>query len=975
MKAPPPDIPDHEMLRVIGEGSYGEVWLARNAVGTRRAVKVIHRERFDSARPFEREFTGLQKYEPVSRSHDGLVDVLQLGRNDGAGYFYYIMELADDAAADGGDYRPLTLRKAIDLAGRLAPAECVRHFIGLAGALDHLHRHGLIHRDVKPSNIIFVGGVAKLADIGLVAEMSESRSYVGTEGYIPPEGPGSGSADIFSLGKVLYESFTGQDRMSYPSLPVELRGGGPATQAALEVNAIALRACEPQPEKRYATAGQVAGDLALLQSGRSIKGLRLIEGRLRALRATIIAGIGVIVIALSAAWFSKRQARAESERAAREQVLRERAEQSEQRTRGAVFSQALALARAECLSPRMGRRFRALDAIAAVAADHPGNAELRNAAITALALPDVRPTGTRPAGSCVDAAMRRLAVPDKAGALRVYTLGGSAAEDVLEGVLPDSAGCRIAGPFSPDGHRLAAFMPDKSCMVWDAERRTVLSRIPPEIAAAAYERCEFTPGGGALLLLQPGGLLIHPLDGTKPELIALPCPADTLSSNGGVDRFAVSAKSGRRVAVVDVPLRRVVQEFETPVAAFNCVLSPDHAWLLVCGPSGGTHRYCLAEPGSAPESLNLHDGTCNQGSFHPDSDVLLTSSWDGTMALSGMGEAARLVRHASGGRTFVWHPEGRRAAWLNGTGGELILAETAGRSVCRVISLPASERAGFQFGSVAFTPDGNLLAVSGADGVRFFETRRGAASGRVAMPGVTSVAFTAAGTMLASTSSGLMERNVSAAEESRTLHAGQNPFILSGDGSTTALMTRDGIAVRRGDSEFNVVPGTRSEYNRACHLSRDGGLLCVRGDSCRVWSTHTGIQLCTVRIGGSPCFAGVPPLLIGGQSDASFLEARDPATGDLRWRTPLPSVTAEICMASPDGRLAVVAVSDGSLLLVETATGRIPATLAHPDARLIRFVSFSPDSRQIAAATAAGTVLLWHLPQLRSELAPLGLDW
>ncbi|HYV30602.1 MAG TPA: hypothetical protein VEO53_05775, partial [Candidatus Binatia bacterium] len=93
----PPHIPDHELLRRIGTGSYGEVWLARNIVGTRRAVKVIRRHTFDRARPYDREFAGIQKFEPISRSHDGLVDILQLGRNDEAGYFYYVMELADDA--------------------------------------------------------------------------------------------------------------------------------------------------------------------------------------------------------------------------------------------------------------------------------------------------------------------------------------------------------------------------------------------------------------------------------------------------------------------------------------------------------------------------------------------------------------------------------------------------------------------------------------------------------------------------------------------------------------------------------------------------------------------------------------------------------------------------------------------------------------------------------------------------------------
>src|SRR5262245_18368636 len=88
-------ITDHHQVRRIGSGSYGEVWLARNVIGTHRAVKIVFRAKFEDSAPYEREFRGIQKFEPVSRSHDGLVDVLQVGRNDELGYFYYIMELAD----------------------------------------------------------------------------------------------------------------------------------------------------------------------------------------------------------------------------------------------------------------------------------------------------------------------------------------------------------------------------------------------------------------------------------------------------------------------------------------------------------------------------------------------------------------------------------------------------------------------------------------------------------------------------------------------------------------------------------------------------------------------------------------------------------------------------------------------------------------------------------------------------------------
>src|SRR5439155_20159466 len=87
----------YELLRRIGSGSYGEVWLARSSLGEYRAVKVVYRSTFEHERPFERELSGIRKFEPISRSHTSQVSILAVGRNEAAGYFYYVMELADDA--------------------------------------------------------------------------------------------------------------------------------------------------------------------------------------------------------------------------------------------------------------------------------------------------------------------------------------------------------------------------------------------------------------------------------------------------------------------------------------------------------------------------------------------------------------------------------------------------------------------------------------------------------------------------------------------------------------------------------------------------------------------------------------------------------------------------------------------------------------------------------------------------------------
>src|ERR1044071_2259778 len=91
-------VPDHELIRCIGRGSYGEVWLARNVMGYYRAVKIVYRSTFEHERPFEREYDGIRRFEPVSRTHPSQLAVLHVGRSPANHYFYYVMELADNAA-------------------------------------------------------------------------------------------------------------------------------------------------------------------------------------------------------------------------------------------------------------------------------------------------------------------------------------------------------------------------------------------------------------------------------------------------------------------------------------------------------------------------------------------------------------------------------------------------------------------------------------------------------------------------------------------------------------------------------------------------------------------------------------------------------------------------------------------------------------------------------------------------------------
>lgn len=292
----PPRIADYELLRLIGRGSYGDVWLARGVTGIYFAIKVVWRERFGDAAPFEREFRGLKEFAAISHGGSSQLALLHVGRNDEAGFFYYVMELSDDAERgreiDPARYVPLTLTEMCRRRGRLPADESVTIAVALAKELAEIHDRGLVHRDIKPSNVIMVGGLAKLADIGLVSRTGEARTFVGTEGFVPPEGPGSPAADVYALGKLLYEISTGLDRQQFPQLPPELNRL-PDYRALLKLNEVILRACDPRPEQRYPDGRAMLMGLSALQAGQRVGRLGR-GGRLAPLAAMFVVGVATL---------------------------------------------------------------------------------------------------------------------------------------------------------------------------------------------------------------------------------------------------------------------------------------------------------------------------------------------------------------------------------------------------------------------------------------------------------------------------------------------------------------------------------------------------------------------------------------------------------------------------------------------------------------------------------------------------------
>jgi CHASE2 domain-containing sensor protein len=267
-----PDTPDYELFDPpIGVGGFGNVWLARNAIGQWQALKAVYASKFAKVGPYEAEFKGIERYKPISDKHPGLLRIDFVSRMKPEGYFYYVMELGD-AQVSGWQKDPITYKpwnlasmRAQSPNGRLPVEDCIHIGLALSEALDFLHGKGLTHRDIKPSNVIFVNGQPKLADVGLVTDIrppAQIHTYVGTPGYMPPapEPPGTVEADLYALGMLLYVTSTGRDPDFFPQLSTTLVGRTGRADF-IHLNSVILKACQPDPARRYTSAAEMRAAL------------------------------------------------------------------------------------------------------------------------------------------------------------------------------------------------------------------------------------------------------------------------------------------------------------------------------------------------------------------------------------------------------------------------------------------------------------------------------------------------------------------------------------------------------------------------------------------------------------------------------------------------------------------------------------------------------------------------------------------
>jgi serine/threonine protein kinase len=264
----------YDVGRPLGSGGMGEVFLARDRVLGRDVALKVLRKQYAGDEEFAERFKR-EAMSAASLSHPNIVQVYDRGETE-EGASYIAMEYVP-----GG-----TLKERISREGPLAAADAAALGAQVAEALGAAHDRGMVHRDIKPQNVLLTaGGTAKVADFGIAragssVTISRTGSVMGTAGYMSPEQalgkPATPKSDLYSLGVVLYEALTGE--LPYTAdnpIAVSMKHVNEPLRPPVELNpripdgmnALVTKLLAKDPEDRYADANELADDLWRVSRG------------------------------------------------------------------------------------------------------------------------------------------------------------------------------------------------------------------------------------------------------------------------------------------------------------------------------------------------------------------------------------------------------------------------------------------------------------------------------------------------------------------------------------------------------------------------------------------------------------------------------------------------------------------------------------------------------------------------------------
>jgi WD40 repeat protein/tRNA A-37 threonylcarbamoyl transferase component Bud32 len=967
---------DYELLEVLGRGGMGVVWKARQLKANRLvAVKLILAgELADEAdiRRFRAEAEVA-----ANLDHPNLVPLYEVGEDHGRHFFSMKLIQGGHLGQHLAHYRD-------------RPREAAALLLTVARAVQHAHQHGLLHRDLKPGNILLdAAGQPHVTDFGLArrleapGSLSQSGHVVGTPEYMAPEQARgqkalTTAADVYGLGAVLYALLTGRPPFGGPSVLGTLEqvvGRDPVAPRLLnrrvprDLETICLTCLCKEPGQRYGSAAELAEELRRFLDSEPISarppgpGQRLLLWARR--RPALAAVYGLLLLAVllgglggGALWLWQRTEEARQQEALAklqaEDALRQKTEAQEaldhvlylrnvdlayrewQESGITLAGQLLA----ECPPARRHWEWHYLHRLlhGELLAFRPDHVEPPGMGVLAYS-----PDGTYLAGAC-----RSLEVPvwDARTGRQAFTL-------------QPNPGPVYAIAFNPDGTRLASAGAGStgetgagSLCIWDTRTRKQVRALQGHTRSVMS--VAFSPDGKHLASAGDDGTVRVWDSQTGRQTLVL----QGLSREGHLNRVlgvAFSpdgtqlASTGQgRVHVWDAASGREVLTLEGPTGSglFNSVaFSPDGMRLAGAGPDKAVLVWD-AQTGQQVLALGGHTRLVSAVAFSPPEEGssgklgtrLATASQDNTVRVwnAATGEETFCFRgHLDEVLCLAFSPDGTRLASSSTDRSVRVWDLTTGPGPLTLKGHTGPVR------GVAFSPDGARLASGGGDGtLRTWNARTGQAllTFQGHTKGVCGIAFDPHGARLAS--------------------AGDDQTVRVWDAA--------------GGKELLVLRGHTAEVNGVV-FSPDGARLASAGidGTVRVWNAQTGAEVLNLRghrgLVFHVAFSPDGTRLASASTDES-VRIWEAATGKELLVLDRHNGSVLAVAFSPDGRRLAAGCRDHGVPIWDADTGREIRTLTG-HRQYVSAVAFSPDGRRLASTSGDGTVRLWDTTTGQQALA------